>query len=345
MNNPHPTGGGTGGGNTGGGKRRRNHHKHHQQRNNSHEVASSAVLLDDANDLNYSVHHSHSYQATASYDMRRDPNQSRNRRGDTDNWQQRGEPSHTMHDRGYDDLPRRNGGGRNSYDRLDRDGEGWGVADPYGPPGRDWQAAEEYVQPGYTSYGDAGYNSGRRGMGYDWVEDDRRLPQENGRHFLDEGARGWRDNGQQRFVSDSGWESRFVENREAAPYLEEPRLEDPPRNWEPAPGWKQNQNHRHNHQHRNQRNQQRQGDGNAGQSGNFNNNNFGRGNRQGKHKGKKWKNKDKQRGDWKQQDDQNPNKFVFHPPSSTRDFFLNSYESLVGHGVIRIKYRVSIRYH
>jgi hypothetical protein len=241
MNNPHSAGGGTGGGNTGGGKRRR-HNKQHQQRNNSHEVASSAVLLDDANDLNYSVHHSHSYPAAPSYDMRRDSNQSRNRRGDIDNWQQRGEPSHSVHDRGYDDLPRRNGTGRNSYDRLDRDGEGWAVVDPYGPSGRDWKPTEEYPQQGYASYGDAGYNSGRRGMGYDWVEDERRLPPENGRRFSDDGARGWRDNGQQRFVSDSGWDGRFVENREAAPYLEEPRPEESSRNWEPAPGWKQNQN-------------------------------------------------------------------------------------------------------
>ena len=306
MNIPHSTGGGTGGGNTGGGRKRRNHHKQHQQ-HNSREAAPSAVLLDDASDLNYSVHHSHSYPAAASYDMRRDSNQSRKRRGDIDNWQQRGEPSHSMYDHGYDDLPRRNGGGRNSYDRLDRDGESWAVVDPYGPDGA-WQS-EEYAQQGYASYSDAGYNSGRRGMGYDWVDDDRRLPPENGRRYVDEGARGWRDNGQQRFVSDSGWNSRFVENREAAPYLEEPRLEEPPRNWEPAPGWKQSQGNRPNQQHRNQRNQQRQGDGNANQSGNFN---YNRGNRQGKHKGKKWKNKDKQRGDWRQQDDQNPNKFVFH---------------------------------
>lgn len=313
MNNSHSSGGGAGGGNTGGGKRRRNHNKQHQQRNNSHEVTSPAVLLDDANDLNYSVHHPHSYQASASYDMRRDPNQSRNRRGDIDNWQQRGEPSHSVHDRSFDDLPRRNGAGRNSYDRLDREGEGWGAADPYGPTGRDWKPAEEYTQQGYASYGEAGYNSSRRGMGYDWVEDDRRLPQENGRRYVDDGTRGWRDNGQQRFVSDSGWDGRFVENREAAPYLEEPRTEDPSRNWEPAPTWKQNQHVRPNHQHRNQRNQQRQGDGNTSQPGNFNNNSYNRGNRQGKHKGKRWKNKDKQRADWKQpQDDQNPNKFVFY---------------------------------
>ena len=215
-----------------------------------------------------------------------------------------------MHDRSYEDLPRRNGGGRNSYDR---DGEGWTVADPYGPPNTAWQAAEEYPQQGYASYGDAGYNPRRQGVNYDWTEEDRRLPPENGRRYADEGTRGWRDNSQQRFVSDSGWDSRFVENREAAPYLEEPRLEEPPRNWEPAPGWKQNQNIRPHQQNRNQRNQQRQGDGNANQSGNFNNNNnYNRGNRQGKHKGKKWKNKDKQRGDWKQQDDQNPNKFVSH---------------------------------
>ena len=314
MNNPHQTGGGTGGGNTGGGRKRRNHHKQHHQHNNSREAVSPTVLLDDANDLNYSVHRSHSYPTAGSYDMRRDPNQTRNRRGDIDNWQQRGEPSHSMYDRGYDDIPRRNGGGRNSFDRLDRDGEGWGAVDPYGPPNNTWQAAEGYAQQGYTSYGDAGYDAGRRGMGYDWVEDDRRLPPENGRRYLDDGTRGWRDNAQQRFVPDSGWDGRFVENREVAPYSEEPRLEDPPRNWEPAPGWRQNLNHRPNQQNRNQRNQQRQGDGNANQPGNFNNNNNNNYNRrQGKHKGKKWKNKDKQRGDWKQpQDDQNPNKFVFH---------------------------------
>lgn len=220
-----------------------------------------------------------------------------------------------MHDRGFDDLPRRNGGGRNSYDRLDRDSEGWGVVESYGPPARDWKPPEEYAQQGYTSYGDAGYTSVRRGVGYDWVEDDRRLPPENGRRYVDDGTRGWRENGQQRFVSDSGWDTRFVENREAPPYLEEqPRPEEPSRNWEPAPTWKQNQHSRPNHQHRNQRNQQRQGDGNAGQPGNFNNNNYNRGNRQGKHKGKKWKHKDKQRGDWKQQEDQNPNKLVFHSP-------------------------------
>ena len=321
MNNPHPTGGGTGGGNTGGGKKRRNHHKQHQHHNNSREAVPSAVLLDDPNDLNYSVHHSHTYPAAASYDMRRDPNQSRNRRGDLDNWQQRGEPSHSVHDHAYDDLPRRNGGGRNSYDRIDRDSEGWGtVVDPYGSSSRDWQATDGYPQQGYASYGDAGYNSGRRGMDYDWVEADRRLPPENGRRYIDDGARGWRDNNQQRFVSDSGWDGRFVENREAVPFLEEPRLEEQPRNWEPAPSWKQSQNHRPNQQNRNQRNQQRQGDGNVNQSGNFNNNNSNnRGNRQGK-KGKKWKNKDKQRGDWKQQqqqqqqqqEDPNPNKFVFH---------------------------------
>jgi len=354
MNNTHSAGGGTGGGNTGGGRKRRNH-KQHQQRNNSREAASSVVLLDDPNDLNYSVHHSHSYTAVASYDMRRDPSQSRNRRGDIDNWQQRGEPSHSVHDRGYDDLPRRNGGGRNSYDRLDRDGEGWSaVVDPYGTPSRDWQPTEGYPPPppqGYPSYGDAGYNSGRRAVGYDWVEEDRRLPPENGRRFVDDGTRGWRDGGgqppqpppqqpppqqQQRFVSDSGWDSRFVENREAVPYLEEPRPDDQARNWEPAPGWKQNQHGRPNHQHRNQRNQQRQGDGNANQSGNFgNNNNHNRGNRQGK-KGKKWKNKDKQRGEWKQQqqqhqqqqhqqDDQNPNKFVPHILPFSLNGSLNPY--------------------
>lgn len=310
MNNPHPTGGGTGGGNTGGGRKRRNHHKQHQQ-HNSREAASSAVLLDDANDLNYPVHHSHSYPTATSYEMRRDSSQSRNRRGDIDNWQQRGEPSHSTYDRGYDDLPRRNGSGRGSYERLDRDGEGWAAVEPYVVPNGPW--SEEYPQQGYASYNDAGYNPRRRGMGYDWAEEDRRLPPENGRRFVDDGARGWRDNGQQqRFVSDSGWDSRFVENREAAPYLEEPRPDELARNWEPAPSWKQNQNHRPNHQHRNQRNQHRQGDGNANPPGNFNNNNYNRGNRPGKHKGKKWKNKDKQRGDWKQQDEQNPNKFVLH---------------------------------
>ena len=340
MNNPHPAGGGTGGGNTGGGKRRR-HNKQHQPRNNSHEVASSAVLLDDANDLNYSVHHSHSYQAAPSYDMRRDSNQSRNRRGDIDNWQQRGEPSHSIHDRSYEDLPRRNGAGRNSYERLDRDGEGWGAADPYGPSGRDWKPTEEYAQPGYASYGDAGYNSGRRAVGYDWVEDERRIPPvppENGRRFADDGARGWRDNGQQRFVSDSGWDGRFVENREAAPYLEEPRVEDSSRNWEPAPSWKQNQHNRPNHQNRAQRNQQRQGDGNAGQSGNFNNNNYNRGNRQGKHKGKKWKSKDKQKAEWKQQEDQNPNKFVSHSSHSSWGFSLNTWAFSAGHDVTPVRY-------
>ena len=309
MNNPHSTGGGTGGGNTGGGRKRRNHHKQHQQHNNYREASPPPLLLDDPNDLNYSVHHSHSYPAAASYDMRRDPTQTRNRRGDIDNWQQRGEPSHSVHDRGYDDIPRRNGGGRNSYDRLDRDSDGWApVVDPYGTSSREWPPAEGYPQQSYASYGDAGYNSGRRDVGYDWVEDDRRVPPENGRRFVDDGTRGWRDGNQQRFVSDSGWDSRFVENREAVPYLEEPRLEEPPRNWEPAPGWKQNQNTRPNHQNRNQRNQQRQGDGNANQSGNFNNNNYNRG--KGKNKGKKWKNKDKQRGEWKQQEDQNPNKSV-----------------------------------
>ena len=356
MNNPHPTGGGTGGGNTGGGKKRRNQHKQHQHHNNSREAVPSAVLLDDPNDLNYSVHHSHSYPAAASYDMRRDPNQSRNRRGDLDNWQQRGEPSHSVHDHAYDDLPRRNGGGRNSYDRIDRDSEGWGtVVDPYGSSSRDWQTTDGYPQQGYASYGDAGYNSGRRGMDYDWVEADRRLPPENGRRYIDDGARGWRDNSQQRFVSDSGWDGRFVENREAVPFLEEPRLEEQPRNWEPAPSWKQSQNHRPNQQNRNQRNQQRQGDGNVNQSSNFNNNNSNnRGNRQGK-KGKKWKNKDKQRGDWKQQqqqqqqqqEDPNPNKFVFHwfislglgRFSEPSTFFF-----LAGRDVTRTRYQVSIRY-
>ena len=258
--------------------------------------------------------------------MRRDPTQTRNRRGDIDNWQQRGEPSHSVHDRGYDDIPRRNGGGRNSYDRLDRDSDGWApVVDPYGTSSREWPPAEGYPQQSYASYGDAGYNSGRRDVGYDWVEDDRRVPPENGRRFVDDGTRGWRDGNQQRFVSDSGWDSRFVENREAVPYLEEPRLEEPPRNWEPAPGWKQNQNTRPNHQNRNQRNQQRQGDGNPNQSGNFNNNNYNRG--KGKNKGKKWKNKDKQRGEWKQQEDQNPNKSVsfisvrFEPLSEPIEFF------------------------
>jgi len=350
MNNPHPTGGGTGGGNTGGGRKRRNHHKQHQQHNNPREAAPSAVLLDDPNDLNYSVHHSHSYPAAAAaaapYDMRRDPNQSRNRRGDIDNWQQRGEPSHSTHDRSYEDL-RRNGGGRNSYDRVDRDTEGWNaVVDPYGSTTRDWQAAEEYPQQGYTSYDNAGFNSGRRGMGYDWVEDDRRLPPENGRRFVDDGARGWRDNGQQRFVSDSGWDTRFVENREAAPYVEEPRLEEPARNWEPAPGWRQNQNGRPNQHHRNQRTQQRQGDGNANQPVNFNsNNNYNRGNRQGKNKNKKWKHKDKQRGDWKQQDDQNPNKFVFHSSLFDSNVSLSPCKISAGHDVIRLRYQMRIRYH
>jgi hypothetical protein len=316
MNNTHSTGGGTGG-NTGGGRKRRHNQKQHQQHNNTREAASSAVLLDDPNDLNYSVHHSRPFPAAASHDTRRESNPSRNRRGDIDNWQQRGEPSHSMHDRTYDDLPRRNGSGRNSYDRLDRDAEGWApVVDPYASSTREWQTVEEFAQPGYASYGDPGYNSGRRSIGYDWVEDDRRLPPENGRRFVDDEARGWRDGGQQRFVSDSGWESRFVENREAAPYLEGPRPEEQPRNWEPAPGWKQNQPPRPHQQHRNQRNQQRQGDGNANQSGNFNNNNYNRVNRP-KNKGKKWKNKDKQRGEWKQQqDDQNPNKFVFHSSPS-----------------------------
>ena len=308
MNNPHPTGGGTGGGNTGGGRKRRNHHKQHQQ-HSTREAAPSAVLLDDTGDLNYSAQHSHSYPAAAPYDVRRDSNQARNRRGDIDNWQQRGEPSHSMYDRSFEDPPRRNGSGRNSFDRLDRDGEAWAPAEPYTVPNGDW--SEEYPQQGYNSYSDAGYNAGRRGASYDWAAEDRRLPPENGRRFADDGARGWRDGGQQRFVSDSGWDSRFVENREPTSYLEEPRPEEPPRNWEPAPGWKQNQNSRSGHQHRNQRNQQRHGD-NSNQSGNpNNNNNYNRGNRHGKHKGKKWKNKDKQRGDWKQPDEQNPNKLVF----------------------------------
>jgi hypothetical protein len=244
---------------------------------------------------------------TTSADQFVDPNQTRNRCGDIDNRQQRGEPSHSIHDRGYDDLPRRNGAGMNSYERLDRDGEGWGAADSFGPSGRDWKPAEEFAQPGYASYGDAGYNSLVRSVGYDWAEEGRRIPPENGRRFVDDGARGWRENSQQRFVSDSGWDGRFVENREAVPYLEEPRVEDSSRNWEPAPSRKQMQHNLPNHQH-----QQRQGDGNACQSGNFNNNDFNRGNRRGKHKGKKWEIKDKQRADWKQQEDPNPNKFVFH---------------------------------
>ena len=235
--------------------------------------------------------------------------------------------------------------------------------DPYGSSSRDWQTTEGYPQQGYPSYGEPGYNSGRRPVGYDWVEEERRLPPENGRRYVDDGARGWRDGSQQRFVSDSGWDGRFVENREAVPYLDEPpRLEDPPRNWEPAPSWKQNQGTRPNQQNRNQRNQQRQGDGNSNQSGNFNNNNnFGRGNRQGK-KGKKWKNKDKHRGEWKQQqqqqqhqqqhqqqqqqqqDDLNPNKFVFHPPLDL-SLSLNPWIFSAGRDATRTRYQVSIRYH
>ena len=138
MNNSHSTGGGTGSGNTGWGRKCRSHNRrHHQQHNNTRDVAPPTVLLDDVNDPSYPAHHSHSYPAATSYDMRRDPNQSRSRHGDIDNPQQRGKASNSMHNRGHDDLPRHNGSGRNSYNRLDRDGEGWTVADPYGPPG-DW---------------------------------------------------------------------------------------------------------------------------------------------------------------------------------------------------------------
>jgi len=140
-----------------------------------------------------------------------------------------------VHDRGYDDLPRRNGSGRNSYDRLDRDAEGWGtVVDPYGSSSRDWQTAEEYAQQTYhsmamlaTTLDDGAWLT----TGLTTTED----------YCLKTdvvwkmGSRGWRDNGQQRFVSDSGWTVALFDNREAAPYLEESRPEELPRNWETCP--------------------------------------------------------------------------------------------------------------
>lgn len=287
----------------GGGKGRRRQSKDH------HSRVVPVVDDPDIPHSSYPPHHSQSY--TPPHDMRRESSHSRTRRAEVDNWQQRGETSHSVHDNRYNhsnhnESHRQGRGSREIYERQDHgDVDAWQPRprnDHYASSSRDW--VDDYAYPS-SSYNEPSYSTAipSRSSGYDWaVEDDHRL-QENGHRYGDEpSARGWgreppRDNGgvQPRFVSDSGWDTRLADRG----YVDDPRGEDS-RKWEPAPTWNQTANRQNNN--RNQRNQQH-----TTTNGNSNNRN----NKNGKGK-KQWnknhKNNDRNNRDWKAADDSHLNK-------------------------------------
>lgn len=259
--------------------------------------------------------------------MRRDSSQTRNRHVEVDNWQQRGETSHSTHDTRYNnDNQRRDRSSREIYERPEV--ESWQPRLPANdiyshPPSREW--VDEYPQ----SFPSSSYNEpavyppvhSNRASGYEWgaPEEDIRIP-ENGHRYVEEPpVRPWgreipppRDPNvtQPRFVSDSGWDTRFVETREPARgYVEDTRAADDARKWEPAPSW--NQTASRPSTSRNQRNQQyttNNYNNNNGttQNSQIHNNNNNRNQKNGKGGKKQWnknnKNNDNKQRDWKADD-------------------------------------------